>query len=60
MCGVKQAVYAPHAEHAAVYARLYRIYRTLHDAFGTRDFHGSLAGVMKELIALRQEARNAA
>lgn len=57
MTGFKDVVYRPIPANAAIYARLYPIYRTLHDAFGTREFHGSLAGVMKDLIALRREVR---
>jgi L-ribulokinase len=57
MTGVRDTVYTPNAVNAAVYARLYRIYRTLHDAFGTATFNGSLHGVMKELIAIREEVR---
>ena len=60
MTGVKPTVYRPMAEHAAVYARLYRVYKTLHDAFGTVEFSGSLAGVMKELLAIREEVRKSA
>jgi L-ribulokinase len=57
MTGFKDVVYRPIPANAAIYARLYPIYRTLHDAFGTREFQGSLAGVMKDLIALRREVR---
>ena len=35
MTGVKEIVYKPAKAAAAVYAELYRVYRTLHDAFGT-------------------------
>ncbi|MEO1498338.1 MAG: ribulokinase [Planctomycetota bacterium] len=59
MTGVKETVYRPIAEHAAVYRRLYAVYKTLHDAFGTTEWSGSLGGVMKELIAIRHEARGA-
>jgi L-ribulokinase len=57
MTGVKDRVYEPNPHAVAVYQRLYVIYRTLHDAFGTAAWSGSLAGVMKELIAIREEAR---
>jgi L-ribulokinase len=57
MTGVKPTVFTPNAANAAIYARLYPIYRKLHDAFGTTEFNGSLAGVMKELIAIRDEVR---
>ena len=56
MTGVKDLVYKPAKAAAAVYAELYRIYRTLHDAFGTAA-KLPLAGVMKDLIAIRDRAR---
>jgi L-ribulokinase len=57
MTGVKDIVYRPNAAYAATYQRLYPLYKTLHDAFGDAKFSGSLAGVMKELIAIRDDAR---
>jgi L-ribulokinase len=32
---------------------MYNIYRKLHDAFGTRDWHGQLDDVMKRLLEMR-------
>ncbi|MEQ8849723.1 ribulokinase [Botrimarina sp.] len=57
MTGVKPTVYEPIPANAAVYAELYRVYKTLHDAFGSAGWSGSLAGVMKDLIAIRNRAR---
>jgi L-ribulokinase len=57
MTGVKETVYEPIAANVAVYRELYKIYKTLHDAFGTKDFSGSLSGVMKDLIRIRERAR---
>ncbi len=57
MTGVKPTVYTPQPEHAAVYGRLYRVYRQLHDTFGGVDDRSSLGGVMKELIEIRTAAR---
>ena len=57
MTGVKETVYTPIAANVVAYARLYQIYKRLHDAFGTNSFHGSLSEVMKQLIAIRREAR---
>ncbi|MGO9108186.1 MAG: ribulokinase [Thermoguttaceae bacterium] len=56
MTGVKFVSYKPAKAAAAVYADLYRIYRTLHDAFGTAA-KLPLGGVMKDLIAMRDRAR---
>ena len=57
MTGVKATVYRPDKKAARVYAELYALYRTLHDAFGTGRFQGRLARVMKALIALRDRTR---
>ncbi|MCO6046190.1 ribulokinase [Aeoliella sp. ICT_H6.2] len=57
MTDVKETVYKPIPENVAVYAELYQVYHTLHDAFGTADFSGSLSGVMKDLIRIRHKAR---
>ena len=57
MTGVKKTVYRPRKAAAAVYAELYGLYRTLHDAFGTTSSRGKLGGVMKQLIALRDRVR---
>ena len=57
MTGVKETVYEPTAANVAVYRELYKIYKTLHDAFGTKDFTGSLSGVMKDLIRIRERSR---
>jgi L-ribulokinase len=56
MTGVKELVYKPAKAAAAVYAELYRVYRALHDAFGT-SAKVPLNGVMKDLIAIRDRAR---
>ena len=60
MTGVKSTVYEPNAANVDVYAKLYRAYKTLHDAFGTTGFHGSLANVMKDLVAIRHDVRRGA
>ena len=55
--GVKDTVYEPRPEAASVYAELYKVYKTLHDAFGTAEWTGSLQHVMKDLVAIRDKAR---
>lgn len=54
MTGLKDTVYQPDPAAHAVYAELYAIYRTLHDAFGTTAWQGNLADIMKRLIDLRE------
>ena len=60
MTGVRDIVYQPNPASAAVYSGLHRVYQTLHDAFGTANFNGSMSGVMKELINIRDSVRRAA
>lgn len=60
MTGFKEKVCEPIPAHAAVYRELYQIYKTLHDAFGMKNFSGSLSGVMKDLIRIRERARRGA
>lgn len=57
MTGLKPVAFKPNPKAHAVYRKLYSVYRKLHDAFGTRQADGSLHGVMKELLAIRNAAR---
>jgi L-ribulokinase len=57
MTGLKSRVFQPNPQAHQVYQRLYSLYRTLHDAFGTQQWSGSLYNVMKELIDIRNQAR---
>ena len=49
----REKVYYPIPENQAVYAELYTLYRTLHDAFGTPDYTGKINHVMKQLLDIR-------
>jgi L-ribulokinase len=53
MTGVKKKTYKPDPRNHAVYADLYKLYKQLHDAFGTKEWSGSLYNVMKDLLNLR-------
>ncbi|MFN0128359.1 MAG: ribulokinase [Verrucomicrobiales bacterium] len=57
VCRTRETVYQPDLAAHVTYAELYTLYRTLHDAFGTANWSGQLASVMKELLALRERAR---
>jgi L-ribulokinase len=57
MTGLKPKIYKPNAKAHAIYKELYPLYRTLHDAFGTKDWNGNLFGVMKKLIEIRGRVR---
>jgi L-ribulokinase len=57
MTGIKPQVFHPRRAAHQTYRRLFRLYAGLHDAFGVRTWKGSLHGVMKELIDIRDAAR---
>ena len=57
MTGLKAKMYKPDPKAHAVYQELYGLYRTLHDAFGAREWNGNLHGVMKQLIDIRNRVR---
>jgi L-ribulokinase len=57
ICGVRNKVFAPIAANHKIYAAMYKLYRELHDAFGTKQWSGKLDNVMKDLIALREKQR---
>ena len=57
MTGLKPRVYKPNPKAHAVYRELYPLYKTLHDAFGTKTGNSQLHDVMKQLLAIRARAR---
>ncbi len=58
MTGLKSKVFRPDRAAHKTYARLYGLYKRLHDAFGTREWTGNLHNVMKDLADIRDEARH--
>lgn len=57
VCGVRDKVYVPDTDNQKVYGEMYKLYRELHDAFGTTGWSGKLNHVMKDLIAIRERQR---
>jgi L-ribulokinase len=57
MTALKTRAYRPDPKAHEIYQALYGLYRQLHDAFGTREGNGSLFGVMKDLMAIRDRVR---
>ena len=53
LCGLRPTVYHPQLAAVTVYRELFALYRTLHDAFGTREWNGQLSHVMTRLLELR-------
>ena len=58
MTGLKARVFKPDAKAHATYKTLYRLYKQLHDAFGSTQWQGNLYPVMKQLIHIRNLLRN--
>jgi L-ribulokinase len=56
MTGLKETAYRPIPENQAVYRELYRIYRSLHDAFGAITPAANLGQVMKELLRIKKQS----
>ena len=57
MTGLKPKTYQPDPGRHQVYNALFKLYRQLHDAFGTTGYRESLHNVMKDLLALRDQVR---
>ncbi len=57
MARMDDRVYEPIPENRQRYNRLFELYKRMHDAFGVREAQPDLYEVMKELLALRDEAR---
>ena len=55
MTAIKEETFEPIELNQEVYDELYRLYRQLHDAFGTPS-ETDLSDVMKSLSALRDKA----
>ena len=58
MTGLKKKLYRPDPNAVAVYKKLYKLYKQLHDAFGTTVWKGNCYNVMKELLEIRNQSRN--
>ncbi len=56
MTGVKETAYHPNPDSSKVYERLFVLYKTLHDAFGT-DKNPPVSTVMQELLEIREDSR---
>jgi L-ribulokinase len=54
MSGAKDRTYKPIPENRAVYARLYPLYKQLHDGFGIAGGAINMSNVMKELLDIKE------
>lgn len=51
-------VYHPDSKNHEVYKKLYKLYKQLHNSFGTKEWSGNMHNVMKELLSIRSEVLN--
>ena len=58
MTALNPRVFQPDPASQAAYDRLYALYRRIHDAFGVRGTQDDLSGIMKALLAIRDEVRH--
>lgn len=56
MCGIKTQTFKPIPANHEVYRKLYVLYKCLHDGFGLRGSNLAMCGVMKELLAIKEQA----
>ncbi len=56
MCGIKPRTFKPNKKAVAVYQQLYAQYKKLHDSFGVRGAKLDISGVMKDLLAIKENA----
>ncbi|MBN2710203.1 MAG: ribulokinase [Calditrichaceae bacterium] len=56
MCRTSRT-FEPIAENHKIYVELYRLYKQLHDAFGTESWSGQMYNVMKDLLEIRDSIR---
>lgn len=56
MTGTRQ-VYNPNPENHNIYKRLYKLYKQIHDGFGTANNNIDMYNVMKDLLNIRDQVR---
>ena len=57
MTGVKEKVYTPIKANVEVYAKLYKLYKQLHDGFGVEGNTECMANVMKDLLEIKENCQ---
>lgn len=56
MTDVKEVTFKPIPENEKTYARLYKLYKQLHDGFGMANNSIGMANVMKDLLEIKEES----
>ncbi len=55
VCKFKNTVYTPGQKNKRIYDKIYLLYKSLHDAFGTSTYNKNLYNVMKDLLKIKEE-----
>ncbi|MFA5553429.1 MAG: ribulokinase [Phycisphaerae bacterium] len=58
MCGTKSKTYKPNRENHNIYKQIYKLYKQLHDAFGTLEKSASIKNVMKDLLKIKERVKS--
>ena len=58
MCGINKKSFKPISNNHRTYQHLYKLYKQLHDAFGTSSWNGNLANVMKGLLVIKDNVNS--
>ena len=54
MCSTKTKIYYPDKKNHLIYKKLYKLYKDLHDSFGTKEYKENLYHIMKELLQIKK------
>ena len=54
MCSTKKKIYYPDRKNLLIYKKLYKLYKDLHDSFGTKEYKENLYHVMKDLLQIKK------
>ncbi len=57
MTGVQEKIYHPIPANVAIYEKLFKMYKQLHDGFGIKGTKSDLSNVMKDLLDIRDSVR---
>jgi len=57
MTGIKEFVHKPISANRAIYAKLHKLYKQLHDGFGVAGNNIGMANIMKELLEIKENSQ---
>jgi L-ribulokinase len=57
ICQTKEKTFKPIPENQKIYAEIYKLYKQIHDAFGTKDYSENLYNIMKKLLEIKENCK---